>query len=123
MVVEPIPTLTEEGKEALDTILGRWASITRQGIKKRIFCIVSLLMNEQGSKEAGKDLVIEAAEIVINKAHRDFVYAGKQKIRKLRYICRLFCKELLLHNYPGLKQDDLLERMIELSIYTEENLK
>jgi hypothetical protein len=61
--------------------------------------------------------------IVINKGHRDFVYAGKQKIRKLRYICRLFCKELLLHNYPGLKQDDLLERMIELSMYTEENLK
>lgn len=61
--------------------------------------------------------------IVINKGHRDFVYAGKQNARKLRYICRLFCKELLLHNYPGLKQEDLLERMIELSMYTEENLK
>jgi hypothetical protein len=61
--------------------------------------------------------------IIINKGHRDFVYAGKQKSRKLRYVCRLFCKELLLHNYPGLKQDELLERMIELSMYTEEHLK
>ena len=61
--------------------------------------------------------------VIINKGHRDFVYAGKRKARKLRYICRLFCKELLLANYPGLHQDDLLERMIELSMYTEENLK
>ena len=61
--------------------------------------------------------------IVINNGHRDFVYAGKQKSRKLRYICRLFCKELVRQNFPGLKADELLERMIELSLYTEEHLK
>jgi hypothetical protein len=61
--------------------------------------------------------------IVINNGHRDFVYAGKQKSRKLRYICRLFCKELVRHNFPGLQADELLERMIELSLYTEEHLK
>jgi hypothetical protein len=61
--------------------------------------------------------------IVINNGHRDFVYAGKHKSRKLRYICRLFCKELVHHNFPGLQTDELLERMIELSLYTEEHLK
>jgi len=61
--------------------------------------------------------------IVINNGHRDFVYAGKQKSRKLRYICRLFCKELVRQNFPGLPTDELLERMIELSLYTEEHLK
>lgn len=61
--------------------------------------------------------------IVINNGHRDFVYAGKQKRRKLRYICRLFCKELVRHNFPGMPADELLERMIELSLYTEEHLK
>jgi hypothetical protein len=61
--------------------------------------------------------------IVINNGHRDFVYAGKQKNRKLRYICRLFCKELVRHNFPGLPTNELLERMIELSLYTEEHLK
>lgn len=61
--------------------------------------------------------------IVINNGHRDFVYAGKQKSRKLRYICRLFCKELVRHNFPGLPTNELLERMIELSLYTEEHLK
>ena len=66
---------------------------------------------------------VEKNVIVINNGHRDFVYAGKQKTRKLRYICRLFCKELVRHNFPGLPTDELLERMIELSLYTEEHLK
>ena len=61
--------------------------------------------------------------IIVNNGHRDFVYAGKQKRRKLRYICRLFCKELVRHNFPGMQVDELLERMIELSLYTEEHLK
>ncbi len=61
--------------------------------------------------------------IFINSGHRDFVYAARNKSLKLRYICRLFGKELILHNFPGLTQDQMLERMIELSMYTEENLR
>lgn len=61
--------------------------------------------------------------IIINKGHRDFVYATKQRIRKLRYICRLFAKELICHNFLGLTPEELLERMVELSLYTEDNLK
>ena len=61
--------------------------------------------------------------IVINNGHRDFVHASRQRMSKLRYICRLFGKELVLHNLPGLSSSQILERMIELSMYTEENLK
>jgi hypothetical protein len=61
--------------------------------------------------------------IVINSGHRDFVYATRQKKLKLRYVCRLFSKELVLHNFPGYSPEQLLERMIELSLYTEENLR
>jgi hypothetical protein len=42
---------------------------------------------------------------------------------KIRYICRLFAKEMVLKNFPGYSPDLLLERMIELSLYTEENLR
>ena len=66
---------------------------------------------------------IEKNVIVINNGHRDFVYAGKKKSRKLRYISRLFCKELIRQNFPGMPADELLERMVELSLYTEEHLK
>ncbi len=61
--------------------------------------------------------------IVINNGHRDFVYASKNKALKLRYICRLFAKEMVQKNFPGSTPDQLLERMIELSLYTEENLR
>jgi plasmid stability protein len=61
--------------------------------------------------------------IVINNAHRDFVFAARQRMVKLRYICRLYVKELVQKNFPGLAADQLLERMVELSLYTEEHLK
>jgi hypothetical protein len=61
--------------------------------------------------------------IIINNAHRDFVFASRARTLKLRYICRLYVKELLLKNFPGLSADRLLERMVELSLYTEEHLR
>ena len=61
--------------------------------------------------------------VVINNGHRDFVYASRQKARKLRYVCRLFNKELVLQNFPGTSGQELLERMVELSMYTEEHLR
>jgi len=61
--------------------------------------------------------------IVINNGHRDFVYASRNRSLKIRYICRLFAKEMVLKNFPGYSPDLLLERMIELSLYTEENLR
>lgn len=61
--------------------------------------------------------------IVINNGHRDFVYAARNKMLKLRYICRLFAKELVLKNFVGIQQDQMLERLLELTLYTEDNLR
>jgi hypothetical protein len=60
--------------------------------------------------------------IVINNGHRDFVFASRNKALKIRYISRLFAKELVFKNFKGIPPDDLLERMIELTLYIEENL-
>jgi len=60
--------------------------------------------------------------IVVNNGHRDFVYAARNKSLKLRYLVRLYSKELVLKNFVGLPADQLLERMVELSLRTEENL-
>lgn len=61
--------------------------------------------------------------IVVNNGHRDYVHASKTKALKLRYIARLYAKELVLRNFPGESAERLLERLIELSLYTEENLR
>jgi hypothetical protein len=61
--------------------------------------------------------------IVINNGHADYLFASQKRARKLKYICRLFAKELVLNNFPGFDSNDLLERMIELSLYTEEHLR
>jgi hypothetical protein len=60
--------------------------------------------------------------IVVNNGHRDFVYASRGKSLKLRYLVRLYAKELVLRNFVGMPADQLLERMVELSLRTEEHL-
>ena len=60
--------------------------------------------------------------IVVNSGHRDFVYASRSRTLKLRYLVRLYSKELVLRNFMGLPADQMLERMVELSLRTEENL-
>ena len=62
--------------------------------------------------------------IVVNNGHRDFIFASKKtKALKLRYITRLFAKEMVNRNFPGLPREQLLERLIELLLYTEEYLR
>src|SRR5580658_3679707 len=61
--------------------------------------------------------------IVVNSGHRDFVFATRNRALQLRYLVRLYVKELVLKNFAGASADQLLERMVELSLYAEEKLK
>ncbi|MBU4376840.1 MAG: ATP-binding protein [Candidatus Omnitrophica bacterium] len=61
--------------------------------------------------------------IIINSGHRDFIFAGRERTRKLRYVLRLFAKELVLHNFVGETAEQFLEHLVELSLYAEENLR
>jgi len=61
--------------------------------------------------------------IVVNNGHRDFVFATRNRALQLRYLVRLYVKELVLKNFAGLPAGQLVERMIELSLYVEEKLR
>jgi len=61
--------------------------------------------------------------IIINNSHSDYLFASQKHSRKLKYICRLFAKELVLKNFIGFESAQLLERMVELALYTEEHLR
>ena len=58
-----------------------------------------------------------------NSGHRDFLYASRTRTLKLRYLVRLYAKEMVHKNFPGLPGDQLLERLIELCLYAEEHLR
>jgi hypothetical protein len=61
--------------------------------------------------------------IIVNSGHRDFVFATRNRALQLRYLVRLYVKELVLRNFAGVPAEQLLERMVELSLYAEEKLK
>ena len=61
--------------------------------------------------------------IVVNSGHRDFVFATRNRALQLRYLVRLYVKELVLKNFVGLTSEQVAERMVELSLYVEEKLR
>ena len=60
---------------------------------------------------------------MVNNGHRDFVFATRNRALQLRYLVRLYVKELVLRNFAGLPAEQLAERMIELALDVEEKLK
>jgi hypothetical protein len=66
---------------------------------------------------------VERNLIVVNNGHRDFVFATRNRALQLRYLVRLYVKELVLKSFAGLPAAQVAERMIELSLYVEEKLK
>jgi multimeric flavodoxin WrbA len=58
----------KEGQEVLDKILNVRPPIIREELKAKYLRILSLLMTEQGVKEAGRELVSEAIKMVESKA-------------------------------------------------------
>ena len=66
---------------------------------------------------------VESGIITVNSGNPDFVYAARQNASKLRYVANLFAKEIVLTNFPGAPRDQLLERMVELNLYMEGNLR
>lgn len=61
--------------------------------------------------------------IIVNNGHRDFVFAMRSRALQLRYLVRLYIKELVLKSFVGAPAEQVAERMIELSLYVEEKLK
>ena len=45
------------------------------------------------------------------------------KVEPRQFECRLSATELVLENFIGIPPDQLLERLLELTLYTEESLR
>ena len=61
--------------------------------------------------------------VVVNNGHRKFVFASKHRALQLRYLLRQYVKERGLTNFACLPAKQLLERMLELTLYTDDKLK
>jgi len=61
-------------------------------------------------------------EIIINSAHRDFLASRSLAARHRRYIGKLYAKEVVLSNFPHETPSQVMERLIEVTLRTEEAL-
>lgn len=61
-------------------------------------------------------------EIVINSAHRDFLASRHASAKHRRYIGKLYAKEVVLTNFPHESPAEVMERLIEVTLRTEDAL-
>ncbi|HEY2252099.1 MAG TPA: hypothetical protein VGH74_13595, partial [Planctomycetaceae bacterium] len=61
-------------------------------------------------------------EIAINSAHRDFIASKLTAAKHRRYVGKLYAKEVVLINFPHDPAAEVLERLIELTLRTEDVL-
>ncbi len=61
-------------------------------------------------------------EIVINSAHRDFLASRHAAGKHRRYIGKLYAKEVVLTNFPHESPAEVMERLIEVTLRTEDAL-
>ena len=64
----------------------------------------------------------QANEIIINSAHRDFLASKSSVGKHRRYIGKLYAKEVVLSNFPHESPAQALERLIEVTLRTEDAL-
>ncbi|MFM8952926.1 MAG: ATP-binding protein [Planctomycetaceae bacterium] len=63
-----------------------------------------------------------ANEIVINSAHRDFLASRASAAKHRRYVGKLYAKEVVLTNFPHESPAQVMERLIEVTLRTEDAL-
>lgn len=63
-----------------------------------------------------------ANEIVINSAHRDFLASKQTGAKHRRYIGKLYAKEVVLINFAHESPTEVMERLIEVLVRTEDAL-
>lgn len=59
--------------------------------------------------------VEERNAIVINSSHPDFVWSQAESRRQYHYLTMLYCKELVLKNFPDDAPEEQLDRMAQLA--------
>ena len=64
----------------------------------------------------------KANEIIINSSHRDFLSSKSSVGKHRRYIGKLYAKEVVLSNFPHESPAQALERLIEVTLRTEDAL-
>ena len=115
---------------SLGSVARRGGSLGRAAARRTI---IGFFANNDGGHAAGKSGQgggerspahrRRVRGTVARNGHRDSVHAARNRMLKLRYICRLFAKEPVLKNFIGIPQEQLLERLLELALYTAGNLR
>lgn len=118
---------------AADVVCGRWQARAQSKIK-----VLPPEQSEQGVSVgqglpnyrlvadisgAWRSRYVPSKNIIeINSTHRDFSASKVSFATHRRYVGKLYAKEIVLLNFPGVSQNETLERLVEVLLKTEKQL-
>ena len=83
--------------------------LIRRSAVQRGCVMVRACTFERAGESSRSKFNVKRNLIVVNKARRDFVFAARGTSSKLRYLVRLYAKQLVMHTFSGLRLQQLLD--------------
>jgi hypothetical protein len=118
-----IEVLARQGElEARDQVVVKFLDRSEAGEDDATKGLPSYRLDPEHGKPWRSRYDAKHNEIVINSAHRDFLSSKTTGAKHRRYIGKLYAKEVVLINFPHESPSEVMERLIELTLRTEDVL-
>ena len=120
LVVEVVAT--QEDLTATDQVIVKFVDDAHRGDDDGAKGLPSYRLEAEHAKPWRSRYHAKKNEIVINSAHRDFVSSRSTAAKHRRYIGKLYAKEVVLINFPHESPAQVMERLIQITLRTEDVL-
>ena len=113
---------TQEGWSASDEVTVKYLDNAHDGDDESAKGLPSYRLGPEHGKPWRSRYDEKKNEIIINSAHRDFLSSRTTAAKHRRFIGKLYAKEVVLINFPHESPSEVLERLIQLTLRTEDVL-
>lgn len=107
---------------ATDRVTAKFLDNAPEGDKDTSKGLPSYRLEPEHGKSWRSRYDAKANEIIINSAHRDFLSSKGTAAKHRRYIGKLYAKEVVLINFPHASPAEVMERLVEITLRTEDVL-
>lgn len=113
---------TKDDQSAEDKIVVKYVEVVDKHDDNSAQGLPSYRLEAEHGKPWRSRYNVQKNEIVINSAHRDFLSSRSTGTKHRRYIGKLYAKEVVLINFPHESPAEVMERLIQVTLRTEDTL-
>jgi hypothetical protein len=113
---------TKDGQTAFDRVQVKYMEESHKSDDDSAQGLPSYRLDAEHGKPWRSRYDYQSNQIIINSAHRDFLWSRSTGTKHRRYIGKLYAKEVVLINFPHEPPAEVMERLIQITLRTEDVL-